>query len=143
MFTDIGSTTIFFTAGIIIIFDVSLIMGFGGRGKKETSPMVRKINYFWSKNPLILCVTVSGSLVRLPSASFLVAVLNAYPEMFIVKLLIASTSLSNFSSFSLVNIASKFSICEMDAWLNTSSVTLFASVINFSSSYIITFKIAF
>ena len=49
-----------------------------------------------------------GSLVVLPCVSLTIAVFNSYPELFIVKLLIGSTRLSYFPSFSLVNIAFEF-----------------------------------
>ena len=66
---------------------------------------------------------------------------NSYPELFILNLLIASNILSDLSSFSLVNIASGFSLCELDTLLNESVVTLLASVIDSSLSYIMNLTI--
>ena len=66
--------------------------------------------------------------------SLVVAMFNSYPELFIVMFLTALTRLSDFSIFSLVNIAFKFSFCELDALLNVSAVRLIASVIDNSSS---------
>ena len=85
---------------------------------------------------------MSRLLVIWPCASLVVAVFNSYLASFIVKLLTASTSLSDFSIFLLVNIASEFSLCGIDPRMNVSSVTLLASVIDPSSYHLMTFKIA-
>ena len=139
---DVSSLKIYFAAvfsrdcgGSII----EAILGFIVGGKTETYPMVRQLNNFRSKIPLLVQVHVSRLLVRSPCASLMVAVFNSYPEFFIVGLLIVLTSLSNLSIFSLVNIAFEISLCELDAWLNTSAVTLLASVIDSSLSYLVTF----
>ena len=86
---------------------------------------------------------MSGLLIRLPCASLAVDFFNSYPALFIVKLLIASTRLSNLCSFLLVKIASAFSLYELDARLNAEAVKLLESVIDSSSSSITTFKIAY
>ena len=67
---------------------------------------------------------------------------NSDLESFIVKLLIALTRLSDFSSFSLVNIVFKFCLCELDVLMNASAVTLLSSAIDSYSSSIMTFNIA-
>ena len=108
----------------------------------RTSPMVRKLNNFPSKILFLVWLTVSGFHVRLLCVSLAVSVFNSYLEAFMVKLLIMLTSLSDLSSLSLVNVASAFSLCELDARLNASAVTLLVSVIDSSSSSIMTFSIA-
>ena len=85
---------------------------------------------------------MSGSLIRSPCVTLAGAVLNSDPVSFIFKLLIASTRLSNFSSFSLVNIVFEFSLCELDALLNASAVTLLSYAIDSYSYSIMPFKIA-
>ena len=89
----------------------------------------------------LVLVTVSGLFIRSPCVALAVAVLNSYPVSFIFKLLIALTISSNFSSFSLVNIVFEFSICELDVWLNASSVTFLSSANDSYSSSIMTFSI--
>ena len=106
------------------------------------SPMFRQLNNVWSKIPLLVWVTVSGLLIRLPCASLIVSVFNSYLALFIVKIMIELTSLSDFSSFSLVNIAFGHYLCELNARLKATSEMLLVSVIDSSSSYIMTFKIA-
>ena len=140
-FPDVESSKITFTTGIRSICDTSLIIGFVGGGNIETYLMVRQLNNVWSKILLLVWVTVSGFLSILPCESLAVTVFNSYPASFNVKLFIEWTRSSDLSIFSLVNIASKFSLCELDAWMNASEVTLSASVIDYSSSSIMTFNI--
>ena len=97
-----------------------------------------QLNNVFSKNSLLVWVTVSGLLIISSCASLAVVFFNSYPASFIVNLLIASTSSSDLSSFSLVKIVSAFSLCELDAWLNALAVMLLASVIYYSSSSIMT-----
>ena len=137
---DVVSAKIFFTVGVIRVCGASTI-GFTGRVWTGTSPMVRKLNNFPSKITLLVWVTVSGLLVRSPCVSLTVAFFNSYPALFIFKLLIALASLSDLSSFALVNTASVFYLCELDAWLNASAVMLLACIIDSSWSSITTFKI--
>ena len=139
---DVASAKISFTAGVSSVCGVSLNVVFLGGGTTKNYLMVRQLNNLWSRIPLLVWVTVSRLLVRSTCASLAVALFNSYPALFIVKILIALSSLSDLSSFSLVKIASTFSLCKLDAWLNTSAVTLLVSVIDSSSSYITTFKIA-
>ena len=84
---------------------------------------------------------MSVLLVISPYASLLVTVFNSYPELIIFNFLTASTSSSDLSRFSLVKIAFGFSLYELDACLNVSSVTSLASVIDPTSSSLMTFKI--
>ena len=51
----------------------------------------------------------------------------------IVKLFTTSTSSSNLSRFSLVDIVFECFICVLDAWLNASAVMLLAPAIDYSS----------
>ena len=83
---------------------------------------------------------MSGSLAILTCASLMVAVFNPYLTSFIVMFLTASTSSSDFYSFSLVKIALKFYLYEVDARLYVSSETLLASVIYPSSYSFVTLK---
>ena len=85
---------------------------------------------------------MSRSLAKLTCEYLAVAVFKSYPNFFLVIFLTASTGSSNFSSFSLVNIAFRFSLCELDARLNVSAVTLLETVIDTSSSFIMTLKTA-
>ena len=136
---------IYFTAGISSVCGDSLIaeiLRFISRGKTDTSPIVRQLNNSWYNIPLLVLVTVSGSLVRSPCASLAVAVFNSYPQSCIFKSLVSLNSSSDFSRLSLVNIAFYFFLCELDVRLNASAVTLLASVIDSSSYYLITFKVA-
>ena len=136
---DVASEKIFFTIGVISVCG-SIKIGFTGRVWTGTSPMVRQLNTFTSKITLLVWVTVSGLIVRSPCASLTVAFLNKNLAMFIVKLLIVLASSSDLSSFALVNIASVFYLCELDAWLKASAVTLLACIIDYSWSSIMTFK---
>ena len=150
---DVASAKISFTAGVISVYGVSLIVRFVDRGKTGTSPMVQTLYNFWSKTlflvwvnvsgPLLVWVYVSESLVRLPCASLAVALFNLYPVSFIFKLLISLTIFSNLSSFSLVKIVSAFYLCELDEWPNSLAVKLLAYVIDLSSSSIMTFMITY
>ena len=117
------------------------IHGFTARGK---TGMVWLLNNFCSILPLLVWITVSfpllvwvivsGLRVISPCVSLTVAVFDSwYLASLFVKFFTASTSLSDLSSFSLVNIALAFSLCILDAWLNVSAVTLLASTVD--SSY--------
>ena len=108
---SIAPENIFSNAGVISVCGGITIIGFISGGKKETSLMVCKLKMFWSNFLLLVKVSVSVSLVRLPCASLAVYVFNSYLELFIFKLLISLTSLSDLSIFSPVNIASKFYLC--------------------------------
>ena len=104
---NVASANIFFATGVISVYGASKI-GFSSRVWTGTSPMVRHLNIFAPKILLVVRVTMSGpllvwetgsrSLVRLPCTSLAVALFNSYLASFIVKLLIASTSLSDLSS---------------------------------------------
>ena len=117
---DITSVNISCTAGVrnvCGVIPIAEIFGFIGRGNIENFPMVRKLNNFWSKIILPVWVNVSGLLVRLPCAPLSVAVFNSYLVLFSVMFLTVLTSLSEFSSLSLVNIAFKiFSVNWMNDW---------------------------
>ena len=118
----VASAEILFAAGIIRICGASTIR-FDGGGWTWTSLIFRYLNNFLSNilllvwvsvsGPLLVKVTVYGLLVIPPCASLTVALFYSYPASFIVKLLIASTRLSNLSIFSLVKTASKFYLCEL------------------------------
>ena len=138
-FTDVASAKILFNTGVIRFYGASTIR-FSGEGKVDTFLMVLQLKMFLSKHHC-LWVTVFRLLVWSPCVSLAVALFNSYPELFILKLLIASNILSDLSSFSLTNIASDFSLCELDTWMNASSVTLLASVIDSSLSYIMNLTI--
>ena len=117
-FPNAASSKISFAAVIRSVCGASPIaeiLGFVNRGKTETSPMVQNINYFWSTIMLLVSVTVSGLLARSTYVSLAVTVFNSYPPSFILIFLTLLTSLCDFSSFSLVNIAFVFSLCELDA----------------------------
>ena len=137
----VASTNIFFTASVISICAAS-ITGFVGGVKAEIYPMVRQLNNVSSSILLLVWVTASELFVRLPCASLAVALFNSYPASFIVKLFIASTRLSNFSSLSLVKTVFKFSLYELDAWLKASAVRLLSSIIDSYSASIMNFSIA-
>ena len=97
--SDVAPVSISFTTGIGSVCGVFLILailGLVGGGKTETSLMVRQLKMFWSKIPLLVLVTVSGSLVRPPCASLAVAVFNSYLASLIVKFLTALTSSYDF-----------------------------------------------
>ena len=82
---DVDSSKIFFTKGVIIIYDI-FKLGFSGRGKAETFPMVLQLCNVLLKIPLLVWVTVSGiflvwvtvsgSLIRSPCASIAVALFD-------------------------------------------------------------------
>ena len=88
-------------------------LGFFGGRKTETSCWV--LNNFGPKFPLLVLLTVSGLLLRLPSASLVITVFNSYLSSFIVIFLTAPASLSDFSSLSLVKIVFGFFLCELDS----------------------------
>ena len=153
---DNASTNISFAAGVSSVCGVSLlveILRFVRRGTTETSPMVRQLNNFWANlsllvwvtvyGPLLVWVTVSGLLVISTCVSLTFVMFNSYPASFIFKLLIASTSSSDISSFSLVKIVLGFSLYELDTWLNTSVVMLVAPDIDSFSCSLMTFNIAY
>ena len=110
----ISSTNISFTIDISSICDTVLIVSFVGGSKTETFKMVRPLKQIWSNITLLVGVTVSGlllvqvtvsePLVRLPCVSLAVNIFNSHSSPFIVKLLIELTSLSDLSSVSLVKI---------------------------------------
>ena len=77
---------------------------------------------------------MSGLLARSTCTSLTVAVFNSYPTLFIVMFLTVLTSLFGFSTSSLVNIAFGFSLCDVYARLNVSSLTLLFFVMYPSSS---------
>ena len=88
---DVARANISFISGVSSIYGVSIIIGFVSKGKTETSLMVGQLNNCWSKITLLVWLTVSGSLIRSPCVSLVVAIFNSYKALFIVKLLIAST----------------------------------------------------
>ena len=53
-FPNIASANVSFNAGVISVCGFSLVVEFIGGGKIETSPMVRKLNNFWSKIMLLV-----------------------------------------------------------------------------------------
>ena len=81
-------------------------------------------------------------LASLTCAPLTVAVFNSYLMSFIVIFATESTSLSEFSSFSLENIVFGFYFCELDARLHLSEVTFSGSVIDLSSSSLMTLNTA-
>ena len=72
----------------------------------------------------------------------MVAVFNSYTMLFIVVLLTVLTRSPEFYSFSIANIAFKFTLCELDARLHVSEVTLLEYFIAPCSSYLTTLKTA-
>ena len=51
---DVAYAKIYFATGVSSVCGVNLIVGFVGGGKTETSLMVRPLNNFWFKIPLLV-----------------------------------------------------------------------------------------
>ena len=115
-------------------------------GKTENSLcqilIVRLLKNIWWLVLLLVWVIPYELPGSLTFVSPVVAVFNSYPTSFIVMLATALTSLFEFTSFSLANIAFKLFLCKLNARLNVSVVTLLASAIDSYFSSLVTWSIS-
>ena len=130
---------------VYVAITAETIFGFIRGVKTETVLIIRIFNKVFWAIPVLLWVILSRSLANLNFSPLEVAVFNSYPTSLIVvfsKLVTVLTSLFEFSSLSLTNIAFKFPLYILNTRINASAVNLLASVIASSYYFLLTFNIA-